>query len=390
MEIPLLTTGTDDEILRCVMEFLGRSDLLGQVVDSFCSCVWHTINPDKQCGQTSAPIDSWPYPDHFQFLVGQFLWIGSSLNSISQHLLNLEWWNGVFPHRVDLFVSFRASISHNFTMGTLYHPGSLGIFGLLAAEGWDKLTRRHPHIERWHMLLEFLSTAGCPLNGPGSQSKLAGGTSYRGPRWEPASKMQCGMRSSFFLRGFGWIETTKRVMHLIEFWVFRWSETTIFTSTGKNQVVSCIFHCASHTKHFFVWPSFSLPVARMFGVAKHRTSHLTPPPQKNYITVLARLRRQHLNHPQQLLQWQYEVQLRGVSRRWMSVWKLFGLEFQTCMVGMAITSQEPKYIRYRLGSLSIFELGSWWFLWHHLLPVIGLCACSCLLCMDWGYVCSRE
>ena len=29
MEIPLLTTGTDDEILRSAMEFLGRSDLLG-------------------------------------------------------------------------------------------------------------------------------------------------------------------------------------------------------------------------------------------------------------------------------------------------------------------------------------------------------------------------
>jgi len=39
MEIPLLTTGTDDEILRSVMEFLGRSDLLGQVVDSFWSYV---------------------------------------------------------------------------------------------------------------------------------------------------------------------------------------------------------------------------------------------------------------------------------------------------------------------------------------------------------------
>ena len=89
------------------------------------------------------------------------------------------------------------------------------------------------------------------------------------------------------------------------------------------------------------------------------TSHLTPPPPKklNYITVQAPLRCQHLNHPTLSHCVSYfastataamataEVQLRGVSRRWMSVWKFFGLEFQTCMVGMAITSQEPKDIR---------------------------------------------
>lgn len=145
MEIPLLTTGTDDEILRSVMEFLGRSDLLGQVVDSFWSYVWHAINPDKQCGHISAPIDSWPYPDHFQFLVGQFLWFGSSLKAISQHLLNLE------------CCSFLSG--HQFHHG---YPICIRMYFLIQHQGcWlvkdeiYKLTRRHPLKDDtwWHMLL---------------------------------------------------------------------------------------------------------------------------------------------------------------------------------------------------------------------------------------------